>query len=203
MQHPFTETSLWNGSSRIFRPPTQQSPLPHGWGLPLFCSRQFTLGRSSWWAHRNCQPQQPHKQGRPPGAAVPGGFKGSNASFETAAASYLILSHGWATDTPARQADQAGRPSQRLPVFRMANGTQHIKIPSEIPTKITVYPYTKWDSWRVWNLDKVKPCKAFEALRGCLGFFLAETYRSRTYQRPFDRPPVLKTGRHTGDETFP
>ena len=36
---------------------------------------------------------------------------------------------------PARQADQAGRPSQRLPVFRMANGTQHIKIPSELPTK--------------------------------------------------------------------
>ena len=32
---------------------------------------------------------------------------------------------------------------------------------------------------------------------------LAEAYRSRTYQRPFDRPPVLKTGRHTGDETFP
>lgn len=25
-----------------------------------------------------------------PGAAVPGGFKGSNASFETAAASYLV-----------------------------------------------------------------------------------------------------------------
>ena len=28
-------------------------------------------------------------------------------------------------------------------------------------------------------------------------------YRSRTYRRPLDRPPVLKTGRHTGDETFP
>lgn len=70
MRHPFTETSLWNGSSRIFRPPTQQSPLPHGWGLPLFCSRQFTLGRSSsWWAHRSCQ--QPHKQGRPPARRFP------------------------------------------------------------------------------------------------------------------------------------
>lgn len=32
---------------------------------------------------------------------------------------------------------------------------------------------------------------------------MAEMYRSRTYRRPLDRPPVLKTGRHTGDETFP
>lgn len=32
---------------------------------------------------------------------------------------------------------------------------------------------------------------------------LAETYRSRTYRRPFDRPLVLKTRRHTGDETPP
>ena len=32
---------------------------------------------------------------------------------------------------------------------------------------------------------------------------MAETYRSRTYLRPLDRTPVLKTGRHTGDETFP
>lgn len=201
MQHPFTETSLWNGSSRIFRPPTQQSPLPHGWGLPLFCPRQFTLGRSSWWAHRNCQPQRPHKQGRPPGAAVPGGFKGSNASFKTAAASYLV----YPTDgLPAHLPGKLNKPVGHLnispcSVWRTAPAYKNTVRTTD---KITVYPYTKWDSWRVWNLDK-KPRKAFEALRGFLRFFLAETYRSRTYQRPFDRPPVLKTGRHTGDETFP
>ena len=32
---------------------------------------------------------------------------------------------------------------------------------------------------------------------------LAETYRGRTYHRPQGLPPVLKTGRHTGDETSP
>ena len=56
---------------------------------------------------------------------------------------------------------------------------------------------------RVLNLGKVKPRKAFEALRGFLGFFLAETYRSRTYRRRLSLPPVLKTGRHTGDDTPP
>ena len=78
-----------------------------------------------------------------------------------------------------------------------------VPYPKNTDKNNTVCPYTKWDYWRVLNLDKVKPRKAFEALRGFLRFFLAETYRSRTYQRPFDRPPVLKTGRHTGDETFP
>lgn len=201
MQHPFTETSLWNGSSRIFRPPTQQSPLPHGWGLPLFCSRQFTLGRLSWWAQRNCQPQQPHKQGRPPGAAVPGGFKGSNASFETAAASYLVYpTEGLPAHLPGKLTKPVGHLNgSPCSVWRTAPAYKNTVRNTD---KITVYPYTKWDSWRVWNLDK-KPRKAFEALRGFLRFFLAETYRSRTYQRPFDRPPVLKTGRHTGDETFP
>lgn len=32
---------------------------------------------------------------------------------------------------------------------------------------------------------------------------LAEAYRSRTYLRGLARTPVLKTGRHTGDETLP
>lgn len=32
---------------------------------------------------------------------------------------------------------------------------------------------------------------------------MAETYRSRTYRRRSSLPPVLKTGRHTGDDTPP
>ena len=32
---------------------------------------------------------------------------------------------------------------------------------------------------------------------------LAETYRSRTYLRPFSLTLVLKTRRHTGDDTSP
>ena len=32
---------------------------------------------------------------------------------------------------------------------------------------------------------------------------MAEAYRSRTYRRRLSLPPVLKTGRHTGDDTPP
>lgn len=32
---------------------------------------------------------------------------------------------------------------------------------------------------------------------------MAEAYRSRTYRGHLYPPPVLKTGRHTGDETLP
>ena len=32
---------------------------------------------------------------------------------------------------------------------------------------------------------------------------MAEAYRSRTYLRPLDRTPDLKSGRHTGDDTLP
>ena len=55
----------------------------------------------------------------------------------------------------------------------------------------------------VQSEDKEKPHKAFTALRGFMRFYLAEAYRSRTYKRHHCRPLVLKTRRHTGDETLP
>ena len=61
-----------------------------------------------------------------PGAAVPGGFKGRNASFKTAAASYLVYPTDERTGTPARKAEQACGPSQGSPYSPMADGTQNI-----------------------------------------------------------------------------
>lgn len=61
-----------------------------------------------------------------PGAAVPGGFKGRNASFKTAAAPYLVYPTDERAGTPARKAEQACGPSQGSPYSPMADGTQNI-----------------------------------------------------------------------------
>ena len=50
-----------------------------------------------------------------PGAAVPGGLKGRNASFKTAAAPYPVYPTDERAGTPARKAEQACGPSQGSP----------------------------------------------------------------------------------------